>query len=687
MLKVKNSAAFLALGLLVLIAYSNTFLAEWHMDDYPNILENPAVQITDLSPASLKRAVGVDQSQGNNLTRPVTNLTFALNWYMHGTHVAGYHLVNLLIHLLNAGILYLIIVRLGERPVVPESNLRHRKAIALTAALLWALNPIQTQAVTYIVQRSTSLGALFFLSALYSYIRGRLSDRRKHMAAWWGLAVCGYILALGSKENTAVWPAAVLLVEFVFFRDREGRLTPHFKKIMGATVILSVVLVGGFILSFDIDPVRAVTGGFVERPFSLAERLMTQPRVLLFHLGQIIYPIPQRLSLEHDFIVSQDLLHPWSTIPAFFVVGFLVAGGLIATRKRPILAFAILFFFLNHVVESSVFPLEMVFEHRNYLPSLFLFWPLVAGVIHLQAKLSGNGRVIEKVFPFLAIGVVMFFTTGTYTRNMVWQTERALWTDTYHKAPQSARAAVNLANDLARSGYAAQATVLYKNAIHLYSPAKNQFKVIARSNLAKLYFQSGHHEQAVDLLNQVLRLAPQDRPARHSLANIYAEMGVFPEAEKQIDWLLGRHPEVSLFLNLKAFVLIKDDRAEEALRVVRRSLTRRPGQRDALLIAGVAYSILGDASKADWFFRRAADSAPGDPMVYLCRLENLVAHDQERAAARMADMILGAFRFQTLDDLLQDRINEIRDRERLRRFLAERIDRKAESLLKTDRRS
>ena len=151
MRKMKTTTTLLVLGLLVFIAYSNTFLADWHMDDYPNILQNPAIQITDLGPASLKRAVGVDQSQGNNLKRPVANLTFALNWYAHGSQAAGYHLVNLLIHVLNALILYLVIVRLCERPVLPESNRRHRKAIALAAALLWALNPIQTQAVTYVV--------------------------------------------------------------------------------------------------------------------------------------------------------------------------------------------------------------------------------------------------------------------------------------------------------------------------------------------------------------------------------------------------------------------------------------------------------------------------------------------------------------------------------------------------------
>ncbi len=676
----KNTMAFLVLLLMVLIAYSNTFRAEWHMDDHPNILNNPAIQMTAMRLDAIKGAIGVDEARGNNLPRPVTNLTFALNWYAHGTNVVGYHLVNLGIHLLNAWVCYLIIIGLSQSPVVPASDHRQGTVIALVAALLWALNPIQTQAVTYVVQRYTSLTTFFYLSALYGYIRGRLSDRTRHMAAWWGLAVGSYLLAMGAKENAAIWPAAVILVEFVFFRDKHGRLSPHFQKILLAAAILSTLFVGGLLAVFNIDIINAIIHGFDGRPFTLAERLMTQPRVLLFYLSQIFYPIPQRLSLEHDFAVSSDWLHPWTTLPAMLTVGLLVIGALLVVRKRPLTSFAILFFFLNHVVESSILPLEMVFEHRNYLPSLFLFWPLTAWVFRWQAKLSSHGRAAGQMLPILAGGVVIVFAAGTFTRNLDWQTERRLWLDTYRKAPQSARAAVNLANDLARSGHSAQAAALFEKAIHLYSPAKNQFKVIARSNLATLYSQTGRRDAAVDQLEAVLRLVPQNRPARYQLANFYTEMGKFSKAMTQVDWLLERHPDAPRFLNLKAFLLIKDERAEAALDAIRRSLAIKPGQRDALLAAGVAYAISGDATKADWFFRRTATTAPRDPMVYLCRLENFVANDQDGAAARMANTLLKAFALQTIDGLLSDGVNAIRDRERLRRFLAKRIEMIAEDI-------
>ena len=231
--------------------------------------------MTEVRLDTLKRAIGVDKSRGNNLPRPVTNLTFALNWYVHGSNVAGYHLVNLVIHFLNAWLLYLIITGLSRRPVAPETDRGHHRVVALLAALLWALNPIQTQAVTYVVQRYTSLTTLFFLGALYGYIRGRLSGRTRDLVVWWGLAVGCYLLAMGAKENAAIWPAAALLVEFVFFRDEHGRLSPHFNKIMIAAAILSTAFVGGLLAAFNIDIVNSIMHGFDERPFSLAERLMT----------------------------------------------------------------------------------------------------------------------------------------------------------------------------------------------------------------------------------------------------------------------------------------------------------------------------------------------------------------------------------------------------------------------------
>jgi tetratricopeptide (TPR) repeat protein len=676
----KKIAAVLILGLLIIVAYSNSFQAGWHMDDYPNILKNPAVQMSNLDLDTLQRAIGFSRSQGNNLPRPVTNLTFALNWWAHGENVAGYHLVNIVVHFLNALLLFLIVERLGTRPVAPEAVRRHRTVIALVTSLLWALNPIQTQAVTYVVQRYTSLTAFFFLAALYCYIRGRSTPRQPSTAAWWGLAFGSYLLAMGAKENAVIWPFSALLVEFVFFRNEQGELSPNFKAVIVATGALSIVFAGGLLISSNINIVKIITNGFDSRPFSLAERLMTQPRVLLFYISQIFYPIPQRLSLEHDFPISVGLLDPWTTLPAMLAVGLLIVVALASVRKQPITAFAVLFFFLNHAVESSFLPIEMVFEHRNYLPSAFVFWPLVAGGFHLQAWLTKRRSPLTRMLPILTAGIVLVFLLGTITRNMDWQTERSLWVDTYRKAPQSARAAVNLANDLARAQKFDQAEYLYREALDLYSPRKNQFKVVARSNLATMYVNTGQYAKALDQWMQVLSIVSGNRPARLGLANIYMAMGDYAKAEEQIDWLLKRHPQGLSFLNIKAFLLIEKNRPAEALTVLRRALANKPDDRDTLTKIGAAYTLLGDLDKADWFFRQAARMAPRDLGVQLLRLESSLAAGHTKRSNALIEFILGRYALETVWARLDDPRSGLRDPERMRRVLSQRIERKSEHI-------
>lgn len=677
-------AAILVLGMLIIAAYSNSFQAAWHMDDYPNILRNPAVQMQELDPASLKRAVSIGRSQGNNLPRPVANLTFALNWWLHGDNVAGYRLVNIAVHFINALLVFLIVRELSARPVVPEAIRTRGATVALVTALLWALNPIQTQAVTYVVQRFTSLAALFFLAALYGYIRGRLHTRRLWIAIWWGVALGCYLLAMGAKENTVIWPASALLVEFVFFRDAHGRLSPHFSAMVIAAGALSIIFAGGILISYNVNLVQILTDRFDSRPFSLGERLLTQPRVLLLYISQIIYPTPQRLSLEHDLPVSRSLLDPWTTLPSLILIGILIGGSLTLVRKRPILSFAVLFFFLNHAVESSFLPLEMVFEHRNYLPSAFVFWPLVAGGFHLHVWATKQQSPSARMLPILAAGIVLVFLMGTFTRNMDWQTARSLWVDTYRKAPQSARAAVNLANDLARAKKFDQAEHLYREALGLESPKKNQFKVVARSNLATMYVDKGQYEKAVDQWAQVLSIVPGNRPARLGLARTYLATGNYDRAEEQIDWLLKRHPQAVPFLDIKAFLLIEKNRPAEALTVLRHALANKPNDRNILVKIGVAYTMLGDHTKADWFLRQAARMADYDLAVQLHRLENGLAAGNTKRAEALIEFILGRYALETVWARLDDPLSGTRDPDKLRHVLSQRIERRVEQLENID---
>ena len=202
--------AFALLFFLILLLYSNTFQASWHFDDFPNINNNPRIKISNLKPETLFQTFIASRDGGlylgKKVYRPVACLTLALNWYVGQDNVLGYHIVNLCIHFITAFVLFLTILRLFCTPNLKGKYTGSEYFIALLAATLWAINPIQTQAVTYIVQRMASMAAMFYILGIYFYLRGRLCEIRKNRI-WWYICCGGsYLLAIGSKENAITLP-------------------------------------------------------------------------------------------------------------------------------------------------------------------------------------------------------------------------------------------------------------------------------------------------------------------------------------------------------------------------------------------------------------------------------------------------------------------------------------------------
>jgi hypothetical protein len=190
---------FFLLWILVFLIYSNTLQAEWHFDDYQNILENQNIRIPDLSFQSLSKAL--THSSNVKMYRPLSYLSFALNWHIDRYDVFGYHLVNIFIHCLSAGILFLTIQALFKTPALQGRFEEGESFIALLAATLWAVNPIQTQAVTYIVQRMTLLASLFYLLSVYCYLKARLQPFARPKILFLLGCILSFVLGVASKEN------------------------------------------------------------------------------------------------------------------------------------------------------------------------------------------------------------------------------------------------------------------------------------------------------------------------------------------------------------------------------------------------------------------------------------------------------------------------------------------------------
>ncbi len=559
----RKSIVIILLLFLILPVYSNSFTAAWQFDDKPNIIDNHYLHLRDLKPESLIRTFYTQPTDpsnpGTRLYRPIAFLTFALNWYFDKDNAIGYHIVNLLVHFLASVFLFLVILNLLDAPNLSRQFKHNKYLIAFLSAAMWSLNPIQTQAVTYIVQRMALLAAMFYILSILLYIKCRLSRSSIHRILLLLGCALSFLMALGSKENAAPLPAALLLIEVVFFQD----LIWKQKKTLfwvGSIAVGVLILLGGVWLLMR-DGIISLFNGYEARLFTFSERLLTEPRIVLYYLSQIFYPIPTRLSIEHDVVISTSLFQPWTTLPAILLTLLLIGLGFSQIRQRPILALAILFFFLNHIIESTVLPLELIFEHRNYLPSMFIFLPIATGFQWLYDCFSANKQsLLTGVLTGLVVLLIVCLGAGTYVRNLAWATELSLWRDAMKKAPQSARPLTNLAWQLAYGSVAHEsqydeALKLYEKALSLQKPKLFSSSVIM-NNMAGIYSKQGKHQEAIDLLEKAMVIAPSYSRGRYHLAKLLMVNGKWDRAEKHIDYLLAKDDTHEGYLNLKGLIFL-----------------------------------------------------------------------------------------------------------------------------------
>ena len=382
----RHLVAVILIAGVALVAYSNTFYAPFNFDDIPNILNNPNIQIKVFTWDRLEQLI---RNTYKETIRVFSYFTLALNYYFGEFNVFGYHLVNFFIHIASGIFLYWFLILTFNLSSLKEKYGAISYKVALFTSLIFVCHPIQTQSVTYIVQRMASMAGMFYLLSLVLYVKGRLSfGRRRYF--YFGGTVLTYLLGVFSKENVAILPLFIGLYEFYFFQNLD--LSPKGKRVLYG-LVLGLLLLGafGFILWGQryIDVIRE---GYRYRTFTISERVLTQFRVVLYYVTLLIYPHPSRLNLDYDFPISKTILNPPTTLISISIIVALIGYSIYAARKRPILSFCILWYFGNLVIESSIFPLEMVFEHRLYLPAAgpFILFSLlmVRGIEKLKVKVS-----------------------------------------------------------------------------------------------------------------------------------------------------------------------------------------------------------------------------------------------------------------------------------------------------------
>lgn len=432
-------AIFLCIGV-----YVPGLSGPWIFDDYTNIIYNSYLRLENLDPHNLYQAAFSFES--GPLRRPISMLSFALNYYFAGGlgSPAPFKITNLVIHLINAVLVFwfatLVFSRLRE---LPDARKRYAIPSGRTAyffgacvALIWSIHPIQLTSVLYVVQRMTELAATFTLLGLISYLHGRKSKTGKKvlkvLMVYVGPAVFG-LLGVLSKENAALLPLFIAILEFCLFHNERPWLcwpvisTRQKRFIAGITITsLSAVLLMVVLYSLPL---------YESREFTLLQRIFTEPRVLFFYISLLFAPSINRLSHQHDDIaISISLFAPWTTLPSLLGIMALVVAGFYFRRSNPILGIGLLWFFAGHLIESTVYPLEIAHEHRNYLPS----FGFALGLTSLLADRSLQKHRSRMVWIFFSLFALML-PVVTYTRASQWANYDSFYRYEVAHHPSSAR--------------------------------------------------------------------------------------------------------------------------------------------------------------------------------------------------------------------------------------------------------
>lgn len=580
-------------------AYSNTLHSPFVLDDFHSFVNNPELHLQELSWKSLTQL----GSTKFGIRRLVPVLTLALDYYFGGGGVVQYHLTNIAIHLICTLLVFLFVRKLL---IAGRSQGRQRflsvSWFALAAAGLWALNPVQTNAVTYLVQRMTSLAALFYIGALVCYLYARLASSIRRRNMFFALALVSAFAAFLSKENTFTLPAAILLVEYYFLSPAVfKRITRNMGIRQWALVIAAaaVLLLLFFWLAGDF--LAGVLAGYAKRDFTLAERLLTQLRVVAWYISLLILPLPGRLNLEHDFPLSVALFAPPTTFFALLLLLGLLLIGIMTRRSHPLLSFGIIWFFLHLLIESTVVPLEIIFEHRLYLPSVGFFIAIVFLLEKAGQAIqeSVKKESAQKMIAFATVILLVGSAALTYARNQDWRDPLTIYTDIVRKSPGKARPNNDLGVIYAEMGNYDIAEKYYRKALAVDPDNADSY-----NNLGFLYARIGMLDKAIESYRQAILIEPK-AAYFNNLGSAYSRKGMLEKAVESFDKALALNPLDPGFYTNKGEVFEKKGEFEKAILEYRKALQISPDYSEAYNRLGIVHAKKGLADKAIHYFQSA----------------------------------------------------------------------------------
>ena len=574
----------------VIFIYADMLTGPFIFDDKINIEENPHIHLTEITFKSLAAAAFDSPSQ----RRPVANISFALNYYLHGNNVVGFRLLNLIIHVISGILLYFFIRATFRTPALQSWDMNARW-ISFFAAAIWMVHPLQTQSISYIVQRMNSLAAMFYILSFLLYVHFRM-NRQKRSKGWLliGCILAG-ILALGSKENAATLPFFIILYEWYFFENLSLKwLKDHFLGLAGLFLVMAAIA----LIYLGTDPLDKILAGYNIRNFTPTQRILTEFRVVIFYISLFLWPLPSRLNLDHDFALSSSVADPITTLFSILAIAVLVVLAVITARNHRLISFCILWFLGNLVIESSIFALEIIFEHRLYLPSM-MFSLVIVLLVYRLAKPAWLKTAILCVLAIVG-------SVWTYERNQVWRDRITLWQDCVKKSPQKARPYNNLGAALADNGQYNEALAHYHRALEI-----NPYYPNAYANLGFILVKQGKVEEGITQLLKSLQIKPNDYETLSNLGVALLMQERYEEAGKYLSDALEINPHFAKAHNNLGVVRRRQNRFQESIDHLRSALKLDPDYAEAYNNMGVTLASQGRYEEAIKQFSAALEINPG----------------------------------------------------------------------------
>ena len=599
----KSWPSIILITSLGLIVYSNTFFCSFQFDDLHYIVENSFIT-----------------SFQNLLThwqfypcRFITFLSIVLNYHFNGLNVFGYHVFNLAIHLASAILVWWLAILTLSTPAMKEDKIsEHAHLMALLIGLVFVSHPLQTESVTYIWQRTTSMAAMFYLASLCLYIKARLfiyrqgacllpseqtadhKDRPYYIAS-----LIMAVMAMFTKENTVTLPLMILLYEFSFFKfKRISNLKYLFPFLLTLFIIPLTIL-------FTKAPQFQSIQKFIHTPGGTSpfHYLLTQFKVFLTYIRLLFLPLNQ--NIDYNYPVSKSIFEIPTLSGFLFLAGILFWAKQLFAKHR-LLSFSILWFFLTLSLESSLFPLKnIIFEHRLYLPLVGYSIFLVSGLYYFFGRNAPKTTIIV-----LSI-IITFNSILTYQRNKVWKDEITLWSDALHQSPHNLRSNYNLGLAYYKLRNLTQSILNFKKAIDIDPNFAD-----AHYNLGLSYFKSGLLTPSTLEYNKTIEIAPTFVKAYINRGNNYAMQGDFTKALSDYNNAVEINPNIPEGYYSRGNAYVSKNNPTQALLEYSKAIEINPDYAGAYLNRGNTYLMQGNATQALSDYSKTIELRPSFTQAY-----------------------------------------------------------------------